>query len=156
MTTDLARTHYPDAIVARAVVLAAEGHSIRRIESDLAKEFPDEVTPSREAVRRWAQAYADSCREEEGDRVQRIITLADEAVVAGLHGVRDSEHPEKYIIPANAVAGTYRDKRDRVAKPPEQSQPFAIIVNLTTTAPTGDVKDDTPETIEGEARVIED
>ena len=59
MTTDLARTHYPDAIVARAVVLAAEGHSIRRIESDLAREFPDEVTPSREAVRRWAQAYAD-------------------------------------------------------------------------------------------------
>ena len=113
MTTDLARTHYPDAIVARAVVLAAAGHSIRRIESDLAKEFPDEVTPSREAVRRWAQAYADSCREEEGDRVQRIITLADEAVVAGLHGARDSEHPEKYIIPANAVAGTYRDKRDR-------------------------------------------
>ena len=113
MTTDLARTHYPDAIVARAVVLAAEGHSIRRIESDLAKEFPDEVTTSREAVRRWAQAYANSCREEEGDRVQRIITLADDAVVAGLHGARESEHPEKYIIPANAVAGTYRDKRDR-------------------------------------------
>ena len=42
MTTDLARTHYPDAIVARAVVLAAEGHSIRRIESTLAKELPDE------------------------------------------------------------------------------------------------------------------
>ena len=113
MTTDLARTHYPDAIVARAVVLAAEGHSIRRIESDLAGEFPDEVTPSREAVRRWAQSHADMCREEEGDRVQRIITLADDAVVAGLHGAKDSEHPEKYIIPANAVAGTYRDKRDR-------------------------------------------
>ncbi len=151
MTTDLARTHYPDAIVARAVVLAAEGHSIRRIESDLAKEFPDEVTPSREAVRRWAQAYADSCREEEGDRVQRIITLADDAVVAGLHGARESEHPEKYIIPANAVAGTYRDKRDRVAEPPKQSQPFAIIIQL----PTDDVKPDT-ETMEGEARVIED
>ena len=113
MTTDLARAHYPDAIVARAVVLAAEGHSIRRIESDLAKEFPDEVTPSREAVRRWAQAYADTCREDEGDRVQRIIALADDAVVAGLQGARESEHPEKYIIPANAVAGTYRDKRDR-------------------------------------------
>ena len=113
MTTDLARTHYPDAIVARAVVLAAEGHSIRRIESDLAKEFPDEATPSRDTVRRWAVAYADSSREEEGDRVQRIITLADDAVVAGLHGARESEHPEKYIIPANAVAGTYRDKRDR-------------------------------------------
>ena len=124
MTTDLARTHYPDTIVARAVVLAAEGHSIRRIESDLAKEFTDQPTPSREAVRRWAQVYADTCREEEGDRVQRIITLADDAVVAGLHGARDSEHPEKYIIPANAVAGTYRDKRDRVAEPPKQSQPF--------------------------------
>ena len=113
MTTDLARTHYPDAIVARAVVLAAEGHSIRRIESDLANEFPDQPTPSREAVRRWAQAYADTCREDEGDRVQRIITLADDAVVAGLHGARDSVSPEKYIIPANAVAGTFRDKRDR-------------------------------------------
>lgn len=113
MTTNSAKTHYPDAIVAHAVVLAAEGHSIRRIESDLAKEFPDEVTPSREAVRRWALTYADSCREDEGDRVQRIISLADDAVVAGLHGARGSEHPEKYIIPANAVAGTYRDKRGR-------------------------------------------
>ena len=45
--------------------------------------------------------------------MQRIITLADDAVVAGLHGARDSAHPEKYIIPSNAVAGTYRDKRDR-------------------------------------------
>ena len=68
MTTDLARTHYPDAIVARAVVLAAEGHSIRRIESDLAKEFPDEVTPSRDTVRRRARACADLSREEEGDK----------------------------------------------------------------------------------------
>ena len=86
--------------------------------------------------------------------MQRIITLADDAVVAGLHGARDSEHPEKYIIPANAVAGTYRDKRDRVAEPPKQSQPFAIIVNLTTTALTGDVKDDDTETIEGTAREV--
>ena len=113
MTTDLARTHYPDAIVARAVVLAAEGHSIRRIESDLAKEFPDEVTPSRDTVRRWALAQADLSREEEGDRVQRIITLADDAVVAGLQGARESEHPERSLMATNAVAGTYRDKRDR-------------------------------------------
>ena len=113
MTTDLAKTHYPDAIVARAVVLAAEGHSTRSIEADLAKEFPDTATPSREAVRRWTQAYADTCREEEGDRTQRIITLADDAVVAGLNGAKGSTNPERYIIPANAVAGTYRDKRDR-------------------------------------------
>ncbi len=80
MKTNLAKTHYPDAIVARAVVLAAEGHSIRRIESELAKKFPDQPTPSREAVRRWALTYADSCREDEGDRMQRIITLADDSL----------------------------------------------------------------------------
>ena len=125
MTTDLARTYYPDAIVARALILAAEGHSIRRIESDLAREFPDEPTPSREAVRRWVQAYADTCREDEGDRVQRIITLADDAVVAGLHEARDSDHPERYIIPANAVAGTYGDKRDREQG---KGQPASVMV----------------------------
>ena len=130
MTTDLARTHYPDAIVARAVVLAAEGHSIRRIESDLAKEFPDEVTPSRDTVRRWALAQADLSREEEGDRVQRIISLADDAVVAGLNGARDSEHPEKYIIPANAVAGTYRDKRDRTDGKGDQRTTISVFVGV--------------------------
>ena len=46
MTTDLAKTHYPDAIVARAVVLAAEGHSTRNIEADLARELPDLVNES--------------------------------------------------------------------------------------------------------------
>ena len=125
MTTDLARTHYPDAIVARAVVLAAEGHSIRRIESDLAREFPDAATPSREAVRRWTQAYAASCQEEEGDRMQRIIALADDTVVAGLNAAKESDHPEKYIIPANAVAGTYRDKRDREQG---KGQPASVMV----------------------------
>ena len=145
MTTDLTRTHYPDAIVARAVALAAEGHSIRRIESDLTKEFPDEVTPSREAVRRWALTYADSCREDEGDRVQRIITLADDAVVAGLHGARKSDHPEKYIIPANAVAGTYRDKRDR------QTGGTVNIIALVT-ARAAEIQ----ATIEGEYRVLDD
>ena len=130
MTTDLARTHYPDAIVARAVVLAAEGHSIRRIESDLAKEFPDEATPSRDTVRRWALAQADSSREEEGDRVQRIISLADDAVVAGLHGARDSDHPEKYIIPANAVAGTYRDKRDRTDGKGDPTTTISVFVGV--------------------------
>ena len=130
MTTDLAKTHYPDAIVARAVVLAAEGHSIRHIESDLSREFPDDVTPSREAVRRWAQAYADTCREDEGDRVQRIITLADDAVVAGLHGARESEHPEKYIIPANAVAGTYRDKRDRADGKGDPTPTISVFVGV--------------------------
>ena len=113
MTTDLAKTHYPDAIVARAVVLAAEGHSTRRIESELAREFPDAATPSREAVRRWTQAYADSCQEEEPDRMQRIIALADDTVVAGLNAAKESDNPEKYIIPATAVGGTLRDKRDR-------------------------------------------
>ncbi len=130
MTTDLARTHYPDAIVARAVVLAAEGHSIRRIESDLASEFPDTATPSREAVRRWAQAYADTCREDEGDRVQRIITLADDAVVAGLHGARDSDNPERFIIPANAVAGTYRDKRDRAGGGKDTGTSIQVFVGV--------------------------
>ena len=156
MTTDLARTHYPDVIVARALELAAGGHSIRRIESDLAREFPDTATPSRDTVRRWALSYADSSREEEGDRVQRIITLADDAVVAGLNGARESDNPEKYIIPANAVAGTYRDKRDRVAQPPEQRQPFAIIIQLDpSSAPSNDVKpDDDTEIIEGTAREV--
>ena len=145
MTTDLARTHYPDAIVARAVVLAAEGHSIRRIESDLAKEFPDEVTPSREAVRRWALTYADSCREDEGDRVQRIITLADDAVVAGLQGASESEHPERSLMATNAVAGTYRDKRDR-----QTSGTVNIIALVTARAA------EIAASIEGEYRVIDD
>ena len=130
MTTDLARTHYPDAIVARAVVLAAEGHSIRRIESDLANEFPDEVTPSREAVRRWAQSYADTCRQEEGDRVQRIISLADDAVVAGLNGVMESDHPEKYLIPSNAVSVTFRDKRNKTDGKGDKATTISVFVGV--------------------------
>ena len=130
MTTDLAKVHYPDTIVARAVVLAAEGHSIRRIEADLAKEFPDDATPSRDTVRRWALAQANSSREEEGDRMQRIISLADDAVVAGLNGARDSEHPEKYIIPANAVAGTYRDKRDRADGKGDPTPTISVFVGV--------------------------
>ena len=130
MTTDLARTHYPDAIVARAVVLAAEGHSIRRIESDLSREFPDDVTPSREAVRRWAQAYADTCREDEGDRVQRIISLADDAVVAGLNAAKESDHPERFIIPANAVGGTLRDKRDRANSKGDPTRTISVFVGV--------------------------
>ena len=130
MTTDLARTHYPDAIVARAVVLAAEGHSIRRIESDLANEFPDEVTPSRDTVRRWALSYADSSREEEGDRMQRIISLADDAVVAGLNAAKESDHPERFIIPANAVGGTLRDKRDRANSKGDPTRTISVFVGV--------------------------
>ena len=130
MTTDLARTHYPDAIVARAVVLAAEGHSIRRIESDLAKEFPNEVTPSGDTVRRWALSYADTCRQEESDRMQRIISLADDAVVAGLNGVMESDHPEKYLIPSNAVSGTFRDKRDRQTGKGDKGTTISVFVGV--------------------------
>ena len=130
MTTDLARTHYADAIVARALELAAGGYSIRHIETDLAVEFPDQGTPSRDTVRRWALAQADSSREEEGDRMQRIITLADDAVVAGLHGAKDSTNPERYIIPANAVAGTYRDKRDRADGKGDPTTTISVFVGV--------------------------
>ncbi len=114
MTLDVERIQFPDAIVARAVVLLAEGRSNRDVERTLAKDFPGERTPSRESIRQWDMALAETCQEEGMSRISRIINLADDAVVAGLIGATASDHPEKYIIPANAVAGTYRDKRDRV------------------------------------------
>ena len=57
--------------------------------------------------------------------MQRIIALADDTVVAGLNAAKESDHPEKYIIPANAVAGTYRDKRDREQG---KGQPASVMV----------------------------
>ena len=115
MTLDVDRIQFPDEIVARALVLLASGHNLHDIERLLSKEFPNERTPSRESVRQWDMALAETCREESSTRVSRIINLADSAVAHALRGIITSETPERYAMSANAIAGTYRDKEARTS-----------------------------------------
>ena len=113
MTLNVERIQFPDEIVARALVLLAGGHNLHDIERRLGKEFPNERTPSRESVRQWDMALAETCQEESSTRVSRIISLADTAVAHALRGIITSETPERYAMSANAIAGTYRDKEAR-------------------------------------------
>ena len=115
MTLDVERIQFPDEIVARALVLLAGGHNLHDIERRLGKEFPNERTPSRESVRQWDIALAETCQEESSTRVSRIISLADSAVAHALRGIITSETPERYAMSANAIAGTYRDKEARTS-----------------------------------------
>ena len=108
----LGEVHFPDAIVARALVLLIEGRSLRKVNVQLAEEF-DEDVPARETLRRWEQAYTETLREDEGDRIERLIALADDAIAHTLVTVLAEEHPAKYLMSVNAVQGTLRDKRDR-------------------------------------------
>ena len=115
MTLDIERVQFRDAIVARAVVLLAEGRNLSEIERTLVQDFPDERTPSRDSVREWDRALADTSTTDAPTRIARIIDLADDAVVAGLRDVLTADDPRKSLMSTNAVAGTYRDKQARTA-----------------------------------------
>ena len=107
---------------------------------------------------RTAQLWAKRFRQiaaEEGDREiidedYRLALRSSQLIHDAYDSIEEEGTAQKHLIALNAIRGTAIDKLlKRDAPRDTERRPFAIIVQI------GE-KADTPETIEGEARVIDD